>query len=44
MNNKKPRNPLYPDGFRETSKLRTEITKENKKSDDEKDDLRLLNY
>ena len=42
MNNKKPRNPLYPDGFRETSKLRTEITKENKKSDDEKDDLRLL--
>lgn len=43
MNNKKPRDPLYPDAFRKTSEFKKEIQKDNTPSkEDEDDELSLL--
>ena len=48
MNNKKPRDPLYPRGFEQTQELRDQISKEfpkpDKKEDDELTPLKRLNH
>ena len=43
MNNKKPRDPLYPDAFKKTSELKRNFSKDNTPAKaDEEDDLSLL--
>lgn len=48
MNNKKPRDPLYPKGFEETKELRNEFSEEFKKPDKKEDEeltpLKKLNH
>lgn len=47
MNNKKPRDPLYPKGFEETRELKNQISKEYSKpskKDDELTPLKKLNH
>ena len=48
MNNKKPRDPLYPKGFEETRELKNQISSElqkpNKKKEDELTPLKKLNH
>ena len=42
MNNKKPRDPLYPDAFKKTSEFKQELLKDNTPSTEEDDELSLL--
>ncbi|MBR4448071.1 hypothetical protein [Methanobrevibacter sp.] len=48
MNNRKPRDPLYPRGFEQTQELRNQISEEfpkpNEKEDDELTPLKRLNH
>ena len=48
MNNKKPRDPLYPRGFEQTQELRNQISEEfpkpNEKEDEELTPLKRLNH
>lgn len=48
MNNKKPRDPLYPRGFEQTQELRNQISEEfpkpNEKEEDELTPLKKLNH
>ena len=48
MNNKKPRNPLYPDAFKKNSEFKKEILKKNApnetKEDDDLNRLKSLNH
>ena len=48
MNDKKPRDPLYPRGFEQTKELRNQISEEfpkpNKKEEDEMTPLKKLNH
>ena len=48
MNNKKPRDPLYPRGFEQSQELKNQISKEfpkpNKKEEDELTPLKKLNH
>ena len=48
MNNKKPRDPLFPKGFEETKELKNQLSqdfpKPNQKEDDELTPLKKLNH